>query len=417
MSLIHRIATFTLLSLLPLVADEIILSTGETLTGTVQNIEDSGIVQLDYPFAKAPLALKPSALSACIFEGADIPRTDRHTSAITLISGDKIAGNILSLDQNTLILENSAVGKMNVPRNTISSMAFNLSNSLPIYNGPKNRDEWSESDEWSYEDGALVSNGSSSIYSDVKLPDDFIIRFKCSWESSPQMKVHFCDPGVPLGTHSDRYTFSINRSGIDLKRENSKGQGARYNTIAEIPKRMDRLKEKSVDIEFRVDRTKGVIFIFINGRSEGMHTDPFGKGPPTGTGLTIQSASNASATNKDSVIDVEGQLFTGTIKTIREVNKKLTIFLDNPFSRDGKVMSIPAKYLSIAFLALDTPLEETIQKNEKFTLSLHENGLLNVSEIQLTPESAEVIHAELGKITIQRKALRSITLAPQEKND
>ncbi len=442
MSTLRSLPILIYLSILPISADTVVLNTGDSLTGKVQSM-DSSVVRLDYPFAKAPLALKSSALKACIFEENTDQATETHTTSVTLVSGDKLAGNILNMNKDTLTLENTSIGHISIPRNTISSMILNLSNSKPVYTGPQNRKEWSESDEWSYEDGALISNGNGYIYSDLRLPDDFILKFTCSWEGSPQMKIHFCDPGLSAGTSADRYTFSINRSGMDLKRENSKGSGARYNTIAEIPRRMDKLKEKTVDIEFRVDRTKGVTFIFINGRPEGMHTDLFGDGPPRGSGVTIHSASNASAANhvsnievltwdavgahqrnekrstidKDSVIDSEGQLFTGDIESIRPEDGKLTVFLDSPFSRNGKTMPIPAKYLSTIFLALDTAPEDIIQKDEKFTLSLQENGILSVPSLTLTPETAEFTHPELGQLSLKRSSIRSITLAPEKEND
>lgn len=425
-------------------ADEVLLTTGDTLTGTIKSMERDGILELDYPFAKAPLAIKADAFHSVTLSSAESIPAVTHKNAIGLVSGDTVAGNILSLSHESLIFENTSMGRIQVPRTAVSSLSFNLSSSQRVYSGPGMRSDWTESDEWVLEDQALISHGAGGIYSDIGLPDDFILRFNYEWEGFPQVNIFFCDPGGDQNSPRDRFRFTITRSGMTLLRESTQGNGLRHNKMAEIYRRMDLLEEKQIGIELRVDRTKRVIFLNINGEEEGMFSDVGGEAAPRGSGMTIHSSSGSGASNfisdievlswdalgshqrqekrssidKDSLVDSDGQLYTGTIQRIAEEDGRQVVFLDSPFARNGQVMRIPSEHISMLFLALETPPDEHPETDSShYVLSLHEKGTLRTPEVTITPETATVTHPELGPLTIQRRAIRSITFKATDPND
>ena len=77
-----------------------------------------------------------------IFNAAKSAELTKGTSFITLISGDRIPGKIISLNDQELGLESSIAGTMSVPRELIKSIAPNPFEGELIYAGPFTSDGW-----------------------------------------------------------------------------------------------------------------------------------------------------------------------------------------------------------------------------------------------------------------------------------
>ena len=185
------------------------------LNGDLMHGEFAGIkkgVLWSRPDLQRNISFDFKNLRQIIFKGAKSSATEAVSPFVSLANGDVIPGEIISLDDKSLILESSIAGRLTIPREQIKSFTPNPFDGQLLYAGPFTSDHWliieqkeanapdieadAEAPEnepaeeepekpasWIYSGASLYSTNTRPIAIDAKLPDVGRLRFKLAWRN------------------------------------------------------------------------------------------------------------------------------------------------------------------------------------------------------------------------------------------
>jgi hypothetical protein len=162
-----------------------------------------------------PIKFSIPAIRQVVFKGSSGVVMEKETSFITLASGDRIPGEIVSLDENSLVIKSSIVGDVKIPRKHIKSLSPNPFDGELFYSGPYNSNGWiildyrkaekkdqteaeatkadkpkTEVTEEKNKSSAWIHSGASFysldnralVYPDANMPDIGRLKFKAEWK-------------------------------------------------------------------------------------------------------------------------------------------------------------------------------------------------------------------------------------------
>ncbi len=415
-------------------AAEVSFNGENKITGELMAIDQDGIVTLNTPHANEPIKLVPDKISRINF-GNSPDKSEIPKQSIALINGDLFPAEIVSLDDKILKIKSPSLGELDIPREMIGSLDIGMLSRKAIYTGPKEISEWKnwvdEVSEWKVENGILINERSGAIYRDVKLPENYSVRFKLAWGKKPNFQFYFGDPMDYSGKSVNRYFLQFGSAGIGIKRESTGKQ--RYPPIADIKKLPEEFVDNEMWLEVRVNRKAGQIDLYINDRLLGRYDD---KNPnlPSGTGIAFKcydAAENNSLKisdilvsewddrggepliedrgniKEDAVIGRTGERFSGKMISITDgkagkVYRFKSMFQENPI--DLPDAEVSAVYFAIA--------QNTNPKEFKgMNLFLQGNGKIQVSKCELNDSMIRVTHPLLGDLQLNRTAISHLERA------
>lgn len=195
------------------VGDDLILfHNGDLMHGTFGGM-DRGLLWQRADIEQ-PIRFSLPHVKQIIFNSSRRLPLDQNTSFITLTSGDRIPGEIISLDEKTLTLKSSIMGELALSRNLIRSISPNPFGGNLHYLGPYHSDGWltlapletenkkEEEKEDTPQHSSWVHSGTSFysqdtaplILADAQLPDIGRISFNIAWKGRLS---------IALALHSD----------------------------------------------------------------------------------------------------------------------------------------------------------------------------------------------------------------------
>lgn len=182
-------------------------------------------------------------------------------------TGDTIMGSLHELTPDSIKLKTWYGGIVTLKRSMVRSLRI-INNTPGNYHGPNGLKEWSMpsgNDSWGFENGALISQSSSSIGKDVKLNEKAHISFTAAWKSSMRFKIHLYSSDVKDSSPDAYYEVNINRSYAYLRTRGKTVRGARMLGGARWRQIHVNNDEKRAQFDFFVDRKAGIINVYING--------------------------------------------------------------------------------------------------------------------------------------------------------
>ncbi|MEJ6581228.1 MAG: hypothetical protein QNL33_01455 [Akkermansiaceae bacterium] len=166
-----------------------------------------------------PIRFQMKSVRQIIFNAAKSNDFSKGTSFVTLISGDRVPGEIISMTEKELTLSSPIIGDLTIPRERIRSIAPNPFDGELHYAGPFSSDHWmrlgyiaaekkeeSEDEEeqaeekddaqepapsWVYSGSAFYSMDRAPLVFDAKLPDVGKLRFKVAYKAAMNISVAF----------------------------------------------------------------------------------------------------------------------------------------------------------------------------------------------------------------------------------
>ncbi len=197
---------------------------GDQLHGTFQGIkEDRRAIWLRDDVA-APVDFKPEQLRHVVLRGGKPIKALSSVANISMVNGDRLPGNIVEMDGQTITLDTSFAGSLRIPREQVSMLAPNPLGGRLRYHGPFIEDEWKmahasfpdglpeakkeeEGDEkkdkkdkedqpslWDFSGSAWYwknkGYGTAIIREDA-LPDRSILRFDLAWKNRLSFAIGF----------------------------------------------------------------------------------------------------------------------------------------------------------------------------------------------------------------------------------
>lgn len=403
-------------------AAEISFSDDNKLTGELMAMDENGSITLSTTYAEKPLKIHANKVQKIDFGNAD-DTAEAPSQSITLINGDTLPVIVKSLDDQELQVTSPILGDLRISRDKIDSLQNGLFAQKNIYRGPKELSEWQSTNDqimtWKCEDSKLTAVGIGSIRKDLKLPENYSLKFKLNWKFNPNFKLNFSDPLTDENVAADRYNLQFGSAGIGIKREST--GNSRWSPIAEINRTPDTFENNEAVIEIRVNRKTGRLELYINNQLEGRYMD---KNPPKGSGITFISYSRNESElsiseieinewhsgassprsedrgdgKEDAVIGRNSERFGGKLISITEINQQKVYRFKSNFQEEP--IDLPEAEVSTIYFSRSGNTKP--QDPDGFQLALKGRGSLSVTKTIFSENSLKITHPLLGDLNIDR---------------
>jgi len=120
--------------------DLILFENGDLMHGNFAGINEGLIWERND--IERPIKFGIPSIRQVVFKGASGVVLKKQTSFVTLVNGDSIPGEIVSLDDKFLTIKSSIVGDAKIPRAHIKSLSPNPFDGELYYSGPYTSDGW-----------------------------------------------------------------------------------------------------------------------------------------------------------------------------------------------------------------------------------------------------------------------------------
>jgi len=412
-------------------AAEVSLHGDGRLTGEVSSMDADGTIALVSPLSPEPLRIRGDKAIRVDF-GADKQNVDVSGQKLQLINGDVLPVRVNSLADGLMQAESDDLGLFSIPREMISTIQLGIFPQRLIYSGSGDFEGWKRDKanpkSWTIEGGEFVAEGQGMISRDAELPEKFILKFSFTWSNYPNLQFRFAEPKDAGNGRVDRYLLQFAGSGVGIFRESAAKSG--NVPIVFLNRASERLRDNRMDIEIRVDRSRGQMRLYVDGEMEGRYTDPV-PGIPSGTGISIisrapQESSQRIANIKvlewddrgdrhrtedrgdgksDSLIGRNGERLGGSLTGIRRDGDESVYLFKSDFQKE--ILELPEQEVSTVFIG-----GEGVSANDSdpdgFTLSLRGGGLMTVDSCVFGSGKVMAKHPLLGDLQIERAGIISL---------
>jgi hypothetical protein len=247
----------------------------DQLHGILLGIDPDAGLRWQSPESRDPIVFKAGQLSQVKLDSHKAPSGANSGQRIGLTNGDEFPGNIVSLDDKTLVLDTWYAGRLSIPRAMLRRIIPMSDAASTLYEGPTSLDGWSvgrngASRSWSFKDGALIGSSYGTIGRDVKLPGMSSVQFDVVLRGN--------DP-LSVGIYSDHpdnfgncYMLMLSNGYTQLQRYS---RGAGTSDLGNTQMQNFMRHEKS-HIELRTNKDKKSIWLLVDGKMVKEWTDPAG---------------------------------------------------------------------------------------------------------------------------------------------
>lgn len=436
----QRFAPILAFCLLPLAAraDDVILTEGSRLSGTVTAMGDDGRISLSSELAFDPFQVKSDRIERVVFDNGRPAPTDENDALLVLANGDQFPCELQQIDANTVRVSSTFAGPLEVARDRVSTVQLGVRPRKRIYSGPDSEDGWAVRSGWRHEQKRFVADGGGSIARAFDIPGSFSLKFRLTWRTTPNLHVFFADDSMEPSAKADRYQLSFDGStNFTLKRQSS--DSTSYKDMVNIRRDPSEFADSQVDIELLVDRSKlARVHLLINGEECGKFSDPV-KVSPGGKGIMFLSKIGSDDQmfidnieirewdpaaprhrnetrgdeTRDVVITRASDRGTGNIIGTAAGAAGPQILYKSPHYEEP--VELPASEVSTLFFAKATaPLPES---KSPWQLRLRGRGSLRVASCTFGGDTLSAEHPLLGKMEIRRDAIESLERKPAEPED
>lgn len=420
-----------------LAGDLVTLKSGDVFTGEVMALSD-GIITLKSPHSDVPLKVINDKLSRLKFGETNTDELPKDSQVLNLRNGDTLPGQIVALSDTHISFQTWFAGQLEVPRNQIESLFFGVTPQTTIYRGPGNLISWNQGNEssWEFDEGRFRSRDRGTIGRDFDLPANFIFSTRFTWVNSPNLRIHLCTDSITSAgdAGSNSYLLYANSQGIQVKRVTPRENGRpEYKNLISYESPLTNFKEQSVDIELRIDRSGRQLQLSINGEAMPPGYDP--EVPPNGSHVVFESLSSGRrdiqiedillqewdtktqrfraeprADEKSDTLTVDdGDRFSGTILGFDPTSEDRIFTVNSPQSEQP--ITIPQSNCSVMYFSKE---EAAPESKGEYRLDLRSGGGLTISGIKLGAQNLEASHPWLGKMTLDRRIMSSISKGPTQ---
>ncbi|MES2982683.1 MAG: hypothetical protein V4727_10245 [Verrucomicrobiota bacterium] len=409
------------------------------LTGEIIAMDADGTISMTTAPSDQSIRLNADKIVKIDFGKSD-QKFETPAQNITLINGDTFPIEVRGLDNKVLKVSTPFLGELDIPREMIDSLDIGMFSKKSIYSGPKQVSEWqSNSDEvskWQMEEDRLVTDGYDLLYRDMKLPENYSVRFKISWDAQPNFHFYFGDPMDYSGKATNRYYLQFAKAGMEIKRETT-GK-LRYKQIAVITRLPQEFTTKELWIEVRVNRKLGRVELYLNDQLEGRWTDS-NPDIPSGTGIAFSA--QATEENKlrlseieisewedrgdrhrsedrgdgkqDALIGRNGERFGGSLISITSAESGMVYRFKSNFQEEP--LDLPDTEVSSIYFA-----KGPVAKTEKFdglSLFFQGRGSIQASKCVFNENTLSVTHPLLGDLQLNRPSVSRLERRMETKSN
>jgi hypothetical protein len=411
-------------------AADVSLKGDAKLSGDITAIAADGTVTLLSPISENALILSADQVERIAFGNA-AKSPGLPEQRIELSNGDILPVKVTSMEGGLFKVESPVLGSLAIPRDAVSSLQLGIVPKKVIYGGQKGIDGWTRDERgaqvWNYENGRFLASGQGALARDVDLPGKFILKFTFGWQNNPNFQFGFAHPPLSRGARQDKYVAEFSGSGFGVFREATNRIRTPIILQARSP---EQVAKRSMDVEIRVDRTRGLLELRIDGELVGRYTDPL---EPIPAGTWVSIISNAAGESgqylrdlmildwddrgdrhrseergdgkDDSLIGRYGERFGGKLESIRANGASTVYVFKSDFQKEP--LELPEEEVSTLFLGGQGKSSKSATTGG-LILGLRGQGSMRVSSCVLEGDSVKVEHPLLGSLEFGREGISSL---------
>ncbi len=351
-------------------AETLLFANKDTLQGSFLGCDKTGL-RWQSPAAKESLIFQTASLTEAKLNPRKLPiGTSQPAHTVLLVNGDELPGTIVSIDDNTMLLDTWYAGRLTIPRAMIRAVTPAKKTNI-LYQGPNGPGEWIAGEEepddegrtgkcWVYKNGVFTASSYGSIWRDMKLPPHSDIGFDLTLpvgEPDLDMYIYSGDNGDAKNC----YLFQFGLGGVSLTRISMEKNAHMESTRDTDEKAM---RGEKVRINIRADKDAKKLWLLVNGKAAGEWTDPGGFAG-TGTFLKFTSQIEQGALKisniKVSTWDPAPAETNGAIPG--DAPKEDSLLLENQDRIPGKLKSLANG--KVVFTSFNTDVTIPFERIEK----------------------------------------------------
>ena len=260
-------------------------STGDRITGSIDSLDDAGLV-LNSPALAKPATIDPAKLLEIRGDISPPEAAGDHEAIVTLTNGNVLRGRLGALDDQSVVLDTWYAGRLELRRVMVDSLRI-IDQGNAIYQGPDGPEGWvfaagrKDNPPWRFSGGTMVSESPGSVARQLDLPDKVSISFDLAWRTDLDFRLILFSSEIDSETPSNAYILAFDRMQVVLNKQFSDGNATHRSSIdrASVPELGSREK---VRVELLADRKAGKFQLRINGKAVG---DPWEDPNPAGNKL------------------------------------------------------------------------------------------------------------------------------------
>lgn len=412
-------------------AADVSLKGDAKLSGEISGIAADGTITLVAPISEKALVLNADQVERVTFGNVG-KSPELPDQRIELTNGDILPVRVTSMEGDLINVDSPILGAMAIPRDAVSSLQLGIVPKKVIYSGDRagiegwNRDE-SGAQVWDYEDGSFMATGQGTLTRDVQLPEKFILKFTFGWQNHPNFQFCFAHPPLARGARQDKYIAEFSGSGFGVYREATSRMRTPIILQARTP---DQIAKRSMDVEIRMDRARGLLELRIDGELVGRYTDPI---EPIPAGTCVSIVSNAAGDSGQNVRDITildwddrgdrhrseergdgkadsligryGERFGGKLEGIRANGASTVYVFKSDFQKEP--LELPEEEVSTLFLGGSGKPSASVAAGG-LILGLRGHGSMRLSSCVLEGDSVKAEHPLLGSLNFRRDGISSL---------
>lgn len=414
----------------PATAADVSLKGDSKLTGEITGMTADGTLTLLSPVSEKPLLLSADQVERVAF-GTPAKSPAVPEQRLELSNGDILPVTVTSLEAGLLRVESPVLGALAIPREALASLQLGIVPEKVVFSGPDGFDGWTREEggsrSWDFVDDEFLAKGQGTLSRDVALPEKFIIRFTFGWRNHPNFQFAFAQDAKGRGEKANRYVAEFSGSGFGVFRESPKRARTPIIMLARSP---EQFAKRSMDVEIRVDRTRGLMELRMDGELEGRYTDPV-QPIPDGTGISLISRATRESGQtigdirilswddrgdrhrseergdgkSDSLIGRYGERFGGTLEGIRKEGGSTVYVFKSDFQKEP--LLLPEEEVSTVFLGGEGKSSKPANTGG-LILNLRGKGKVRLSSCVLEGDTVKVEHPLLGSLEFGRAGITSL---------
>lgn len=218
-----------------------------------------------------PVAIEVDRLLSLERIGETKSLPNDHVARIVFNNGDSLAGRLMEVKDDTLMLETAFGGTLEIPRIFVRTLEVEDTGDA-VFIGPGARDSWDVSPDraWTLNGREWVSKTNGRLGRKVEYPDQFVISFEGTWRNRLNFQMQIGEH-VPDGKRlTDFYRIQFNNRNVNVQR-NSQRAGRHELRPLQVNRQAfaNAGEENESHFEIFVDRPNAMIAISMDGLQVG----------------------------------------------------------------------------------------------------------------------------------------------------
>lgn len=435
---------------------------GDRLSGELVGVSPGKSLAWRHPAAPAPFQFRAGTVDRIVLGGAPVAAPENAAVEMHLANGDRLRGELASLEENKVVLVTATAGTLTIPRAMLRRLVSLNVQGAVLFGNPQTIADWKTPppvtlnnacvrchpggwktpprlDRWQFTNGVFTANGPAggAIGRDMNLPDRARIEFDLAWEKTPEARIGLYARNLtgehPRQTADITCWIQLSDGGVNwvwYRKDGNQANAIEAGEFVAIPGWAARKKAR---IAILTDKPRRVIALRVDGELLYTWTMP-ADWAPNGTGLVLSKYGTCLRGKwqlSNLRIERHFEVLGGTEVIVAPRSSDTVNFADGT-QATGKVKSVSGGKLTYApnggpteapmggvaeILFAGEPLKAGVRPETDVRVLLHDGSEVTLDLDQIDAESLTGKAADIGQVRIARRWVSELRLSSSEKSE